>query len=147
MEEAEESIPRLEEQIEGCAERKAEEDSKLEVIFEETKNITEQRAARECREGTGVVGRQAEGQEGGIQRDRGRADGGQGARGRGGGRAEGFDGKGNDVGEEEHGPPDPGRGGPRLDPIHHRSLARRRERSRLRSGLKSRDSSGSIERK
>ena len=28
--------------MEGCAERKAEEDSKLEVIFEETKNITEQ---------------------------------------------------------------------------------------------------------
>mmetsp|Transcript_40140 Transcript_40140/g.83997 ORF Transcript_40140/g.83997 Transcript_40140/m.83997 type:complete len:1377 (+) Transcript_40140:128-4258(+) len=42
MEEAEESIPTLEEQIEECAERKTSEDSKLEVVFEETKSITEQ---------------------------------------------------------------------------------------------------------
>ncbi|KAL7542434.1 hypothetical protein ACHAXR_011785 [Thalassiosira sp. AJA248-18] len=42
MDEAEESIPTLEQQIEECAECKTEEDGKLEVIFEETKDITEQ---------------------------------------------------------------------------------------------------------
>jgi len=41
MEDAEESIPTLEEQIEECAEHKTEEDAKLETIFEETKEITE----------------------------------------------------------------------------------------------------------
>eukprot|EP00584_Thalassiosira_punctigera_P008532 CAMPEP_0172534302 /NCGR_PEP_ID=MMETSP1067-20121228/6717_1 /TAXON_ID=265564 ORGANISM="Thalassiosira punctigera, Strain Tpunct2005C2" /NCGR_SAMPLE_ID=MMETSP1067 /ASSEMBLY_ACC=CAM_ASM_000444 /LENGTH=1372 /DNA_ID=CAMNT_0013319079 /DNA_START=196 /DNA_END=4314 /DNA_ORIENTATION=- len=41
MDEAEESIPTLEERIEECAERKAEEDGKLEVVFEEVKNTTE----------------------------------------------------------------------------------------------------------
>ena len=42
MEEAEESIPTVEERIEECVEHKADQDSKLEVIFEETKGITEQ---------------------------------------------------------------------------------------------------------
>ena len=42
MADAEESLPTLEEQIEECAERKVEEDAKLEEIFEETKGITEQ---------------------------------------------------------------------------------------------------------
>ena len=41
MDEAEESIPTLEERIEESTEHKATEDSKLEVIFEETKGITE----------------------------------------------------------------------------------------------------------
>ena len=41
MDEAEESIPTLEKRIEQCTENKATEDSKLEVIFEETKVITE----------------------------------------------------------------------------------------------------------
>ena len=80
-------------------ERKAEENSKLDVFFK--KKITEQlrlelekntqelvplkqewtdfqnsldtsvagtQAAQECQEGTGIIGRQAEGQEGGVQR-------------------------------------------------------------------------------
>jgi structural maintenance of chromosome 4 len=42
LEEAEKSIPTLEERIEECTENKSEEDAKLEVIFEETKGITEQ---------------------------------------------------------------------------------------------------------
>mmetsp|Transcript_4034 Transcript_4034/g.9112 ORF Transcript_4034/g.9112 Transcript_4034/m.9112 type:complete len:1378 (-) Transcript_4034:141-4274(-) len=42
MEEATESIPTLGERIEECTECKADEDSKLEVIFEETRGITEQ---------------------------------------------------------------------------------------------------------
>lgn len=41
MEDAEESIPTLERRIEQCIENKATEDAKLEVIFEETKCITE----------------------------------------------------------------------------------------------------------
>eukprot|EP00970_Alexandrium_tamarense_P018796 scaffold13473_cov241-Alexandrium_tamarense.AAC.2 len=42
LEEAMKSIPTLEERIEECTENKSEEDAKLEVIFEETKGITEQ---------------------------------------------------------------------------------------------------------
>ncbi len=38
---AEESIPTLEKRIEQCAEYRATEDSKLEIVFEETKGITE----------------------------------------------------------------------------------------------------------
>jgi len=42
LSEAEESIPALEKQIAECTERKSEEDAKLEIIFEETKEVTEQ---------------------------------------------------------------------------------------------------------
>ena len=42
MEEAKENAPTLEESIEKCAGRKTSEDNKLEVIFEETKEVTEQ---------------------------------------------------------------------------------------------------------
>jgi structural maintenance of chromosome 4 len=41
IDEAEDSIPTLESRIEECAERRAVEDEKLEVIFEETKGVTE----------------------------------------------------------------------------------------------------------
>mmetsp|Transcript_6666 Transcript_6666/g.13693 ORF Transcript_6666/g.13693 Transcript_6666/m.13693 type:complete len:1374 (+) Transcript_6666:130-4251(+) len=42
LSEAEESVPALEKQIAECTERKSEEDAKLEIIFEETKEVTEQ---------------------------------------------------------------------------------------------------------
>ena len=42
LSEAEESIPVLEERIEECTRTKEEEDGKLEMIFEETKEVTEQ---------------------------------------------------------------------------------------------------------